>query len=331
MHRLHSTLTTITALATIYALVAWIAGPLTLAHFFITLTAIDHWHPNWPDPAVVDDIATTLPTLALALAVLCIVLTLVLHLAAPRLRPTHPVPGALGRTALAAGALAATSPHLPTREQFHASLCDALRDAGISAPAALDATDAAMTAHAATDTPADWAGTVRAAALDLAGLSGTYLRVHSREPRLEDTARFLTAYGYPALHVRRVGSTDGEEHTMNFDGIAVQHRTPARDAEAALIELLITAHQAHLASMDDGGSPRNAGTVQRHADALRHVATKLSLRGFVPPELDAQVGRDGIATADELEQWAIAQVVAACSPISRMPLPTMERTIEEGR
>lgn len=82
--------------------------------------------------------------------------------------------------------------------------------------------------------------------------------------------------------------------------------------------------------MADNGDPTHAGHVERAAKALRHVATKLALRGFVPPELDAQIGHPGVATADEMEQWAIAQVVAACSPMTSAPLPTTARTTEGG-
>ena len=208
----------------------------------------------------------------------------------------------------------------------------AVTGAGIPDEQALAAVDAAM-ALADSDDPRDWAGRVRREAVTLAGLDGTFIRVQSREPDLAETARFLTSYGYPTLRVTQVGTPkqgDGHESAVvNFDGLAVQHRTDAHHAEGALIELLIIAHQAHMASMADNGAPAQTGKVERAAKGLRNVATKLALRGFVPPELDTQIGRDGIATADELEQWAIAQVVAACSPMTNAPLPTTERLTTE--
>lgn len=326
------TLTTIAWLAGIYALAAWLAGPTQLAHAFIKLTAIDQWHPNWPSSATVDAAATALSTVA---AILAITLFALLMIFRPRNRYAGP-PAPAGAAAIAAstGSTAfALQSRTPTRQQFHAELCHSLTGAGIPDAQALEAVDAAM-ALADSDDPRDWAGRVRREAVKLAGLDGTFIRVQSREASLSETARFLTSYGYPTLRVTQVGTPrqgDGHEsEVVNFDGLAVQHRTDAHHAEGALIELLIIAHQAHMASMADNGAPDQSGKVERAAKGLRNVATKLALRGFVPPELDAQIGRDGIATADELEQWAIAQVVAACSPMTNAPLPTTERLTTEG-
>lgn len=328
MHPIRRATAALVTVTGLYAAAAWIIGPTRLADWFTTLTAIDHWHPNWPDPATVSATSHTLAQLALYFCLGGIATYVALAALGPRLASgtAAAVPTGSAR-AIGGQALASIAGIRPTRERFHSQLFDALRDAGIAPTQALEATDTAM-ALADTDDPAHWAGRVRAEAMNLAGLHGRFLRIHSREAHLDETARFLTNYGYPALRVTHVGRTgEGDGHEMNFEGLAVQHATDARDAEEALIELLITAHQAHLASMADNGSSSTIGKVERYAEALRHVTTKLALRGFVPPELDAEVGRDGIATADELEQWAIAQVVAACSPMTRMPLPTIERTL----
>lgn len=325
---------TIGITAGLYSIAAWAFGALPLAHALITLTAIDHWHPNWPDPATVDDIATTLPTLTTALAIAALIAyvgTGYLHRWAtpPALSSGVASAAALPVAAMAGGAL---YPYKPTREQFHADLTGMLRDAGCAPDKALEGADAAMLT-ADTDDPADWAGRVRDEALTLAGVTGPHARVLSREPHLAQTALFLQDYGYRALLMKRVGDPFGTTETgdLNFNGLLVFHRTSASAAEDALIELLITAHQAHMASMEDNGERAKADATERHATALRHVCTKLALRGFVPPELDAEIGRDGTATAEELERWAVAQVVAACSPMTRMPLPTVERTLGGDR
>lgn len=311
-----------------YSILALLIGPTTIVHAFVTLTAIDHWHPNWPETTTVDTTAEALPPLTVALAV-----TMLLAYIATGYLQRWNTPPALSSAMLnpAAQPIAmagrALLPYTPTREGFHADLTEMLRDAGLAPTTALEVADAAMLT-ADTDTPADWAGRVREEALTAAGMTGHHSRVLSCEPHLAQTVRFLQDYGYRALLMKRIGdrSTTTEPDDLNFDGILVYHRTTAHAAENALIELLITAHQAHMASMDDNGERGKANTVQRYAQRLKHVCTKLALRGFVPPELDAAIGRDGTATAEELERWAIAQVVAACSPMTRMPLPTVERT-----
>lgn len=334
MHTLRRLFAAIGITAGTYSILAFLLGPTAVAHAFVTLTAIDHWHPNWPEATTVDTTAEALPPLAVALAV-----TMLLAYIATGYLQRWVTPRALSPTLAAAQPMAMAMagrsllPYTPTREQFHADLTEMLRDAGLAPAKALEVADAAMLS-ADTDTPADWAGRVREDALTAAGITGHHSRVLSREPHLAQTVRFLQDYGYRALLMKRAGErrfAPPEPGDLNFDGILVFHRTPAHAAEDALIELLITAHQAHLASMDDNGEPGKADTVQRYAQGLKHVCTKLALRGFVPPELDAEIGRDGTATAEELERWAIAQVVAVCSPMARMPLPTVERTLGGGR
>lgn len=327
--------------AALYTVATALFGALGFAHALITITAIDHWHPNWPDPATVDDIATILPTLTTATAIAMLIAYIATAFLDRWFGPSS-LPSGMSAAARfpVAQAMAgrAVHPYKPTRADFHADLAGMLRDAGCTPDDALAGADAAMLS-ADTDDPADWAGRIRQEALNAAGVYKTYVRIFSREPRLAETARFLQDYGYRALVMKRVeGSMSAkpnsgiptlEETTadfLNFDGLLVFHRTPARAAEEALIELLISAHQAYMASMDDNGEPAKREGVEQYAKALRHVCTKLALRGFVPPELDAEIGRDGTATAEELERWAIAQVVAACSPMTRMPLPTIERT-----
>lgn len=327
-------MTTIGITAGLYSIAAWTFGALPFAHALITLTAIDHWHPNWPDPATVDDIATTLPTFTMALAIAALIAYVVTAYLHRWVIPPTLSSGAASATALPMAAMAgpALYPYKPTRKEFHASLAGMLRDAGCAPDKALEGADAAMLT-ADTDDPADWAGRVRDEALTLAGVTGPHARVLSREPHLAQTCQFLKDYGYRALLMKRVGDVFGtaEAGDLNFNGLLVFHRTSASAAEDALIELLITAHQAHMASLDDNGERGKADATKRGAEALRHVCTKLALRGFVPPELDAEVGRDGTATAEELERWAVAQVVAACSPMTRMPLPTVERTLGGDR
>lgn len=330
---------TIGITAALYSIATGIFGALSFAHWLITITAIDHWHPNWPDPTTVESVAKDLPTLTTALAVSMFLIYIGTSFLNRWLTPPS---SSLGMVSAAATPLATTLalyPYNPTRAEFHADLAGLLRDAGCTPDKALEAADAAMLT-ADTDNPADWAGRVRQEAFNIAGIYTTYARIFSREPHLLDTALFLQDYGYRTLPTKRVGSritpidrngslptvAEANADYLNFDGLLVFHRTSARAAEEALIELLMIAHQAHMASMEDNGAPGKADAVERYAKTLKHVCMKLALRGFVPPELDAEIGRDGTATAEELERWAIAQVVAACSPMTRMPLPTVERT-----
>lgn len=315
--------------ATLYTIAAGLFGALGFAHWLITITAIDHWHPNWPDPTTVDATAKALPVFTGPLAFIMFLAYFGTYYLA-RFFPSGSsvtasrVPVAHGGAAMA---LAGSWPYRPTRERFHTDLCDMLRTAGATPDKALAAADAAMLLTNSDD-PADWAGRIREEALTIAGFTGATLRITSRHPRLEESAHFFNDYGYRTTRLRRVGSNDDtDDHFLNFTGLIVFYRTSAHAAEEALIELLITAHQGHMASMADNGSPGKADAVEQNAKALKHVSMKLALRGFVPPELDAEIGRDGTATAEELERWAIAQVVAACSPMTRMPLPTIERTI----
>lgn len=316
--------------AGIYSIAAWAFGPLPLAHTVITITAIDHWHPNWPDATTVDDIASALPAQTAILAITLLVAYIGAGFIHRWITPPELPPHLSQAATLPAARAGRVLPlYTPTREQFHAELAGTLRDAGLTPDKALATADAAMLT-ADSDKPADWAGRVRKEAFNIAGLTIPHTRVVSREPHLAETALFLQEYGYRALLMKRVGQgialLDDEDDYLNFDGLLVFYRTSAHAAESALLELLITTHQAHMASMDDNGERDKGDAVERNAKALKHVCTKLALRGFVPPELDAEVGRDGTATAEELERWAVAQVVASCSPMTRMPLPTVERT-----
>lgn len=328
MHTLQRLFTAIGIIAGGYSILALLFGSTTIVHAFVTLTAIDHWHPNWPDdPATVDTVARAIPILTIPLT-----LIILLVYATSYLKPSSS-PAMFDYLDQGIGmARLDLSTYSPTREEFQTDLTEMLRDAGLVPDKAQEAADAAML-KADTKSPATWAGDVREEALTVAGITGPQSRVHSREPHLDQTVRFLQDYGYRALLMKRVGTplTPTDPDGLNFNGILVYHRTEAHAAEDALIELLITAHQAHLAANDDNGKRDKAQEVKRYAETLKHVCTKLALRGFVPPELDAEIGRDGTATAEELERWAIAQVIATCSPMTRMPLPTVERTTGGGR
>lgn len=337
MSTIRRIIATIGITAALYAIAATLFGALAFAHWLITITAIDHWHPNWPDSTTVDDTAKALPALTATLAIIMLLAYIGTSLLNRWLTPQQLSSGTLKPMAVAGSALHF---YTPTRAEFHADLSGLLRDAGCSPEKAVEIADTAMLS-ADTDDPAEWAGRVRQEALNIAGIYTPYSRIFSREPHLIETTLFLQSYGYRALLMKRIGSRIGSTDRrlgdlptvaevnadyLNFDGILVFYRTSARAAEESLVELLIIAHQAHMASMDDNGAPHKAEAVERYAKTLKHVSTKLALRGFVPPELDAEIGRDGTATADELERWAIAQVVAACSPMTRMPLPTVERS-----
>ena len=311
----------------IYFIACSLFGALPFTHALITITAIDHWHPNWPDPATVDDIAEVMPDYACLLMILMFLAYIGATYLKHKFSPPPPPAGISlsARSEVMAGS--AVFPYTPSHETFHADLIGFLRDCGASPDKAKEAADTVM----ATGKP-QWAGEVREEALDLAGVSGLYARILSHEPHLEETVQFLKDYGYRATRMRRVApDDDGDAHLLNYDGLLVWHRTEASAAEEALIELLITTHQAHMASIADNGHPSKREDVEQYAKTLRHVCTKLALRGFVPPELDAEIGRDGTATAEELERWAIAQVVAVCSPMTRMPLPTVERALGGAR
>ena len=341
MTTLRRIIATIGITAALYAIATALFGALGFAHWLITITAIDHWHPNWPDPTTVDSVAKDLPTLTTTLAIVMLLIYIGTGFLHRWTTPPALSPGVMSATARpVAMAGLAWYPYKPTRTEFHAELSGLLRDAGLTPKRAVETADTAMLS-ADTDDPTDWAGTVRQEALNIAGIHTPYARVFSREPHLVETTLFLQNYGYRALLMKRIGSriaptdrrlgslptvAEANADYLNFDGILVFYRTSARAAEESLVELLIIAHQAHMASMDDNGAPRKAEAVEGYAKTLKHVSTKLALRGFVPPELDAEIGRDGTATAEELERWAIAQVVAACSPMTRMPLPTVERT-----
>lgn len=313
----------------LYAIACLIFSPPTVAHTLVTLTAIDQWHPNWPDESVVNDVANRL----FRSVILFGPIGLLYYFLMRRFFPSRTASSAaiIGADKTLASSGRMQKPYIPTRKQFITDLAETLRAAGLTPEKAQKTADAAALA-ADEDDASDWYGHAREHALTLGGITGPNTRVLSREPHLDKTARFLREYGYQALRMRRVGaSTAPAPGSLDFDGLLVFHRTPAYDAESALIELLTTAHQAHMASMNDNGYRDTGEGVERHGAGLRHVATKLSLRGFVPPELDAEVGRDGTATAEELERWAIAQVVAICSPMTRMPLPTVERTADGAR
>lgn len=330
--------------STAYFLAATIFGPRQLVDALVTITAIDHWHPNWPAQATVDTAAEVLQALALLIAGFTFIVWITIKMTAPRRHsgigvgsPTAGSAGAAAGSALAPATLAGLPAWNPSREEFHAELCDSLRQAGVSSQAALEAVDTAMATHAQKGRPADWAEAVRGEALTLVGFTTMALRLNSREDHIDATAEFLRDYGYRVLHLHQAG---GHRHpeapsdvgaSLNFDGLLIWFRTDAHAAESALIELLSCAHAAYTASMDDNGAPATSGKVEKYATWLDRVATKLALRGFVPPELDAEVGRDGIASADELKRWATAQVVTTCSPMAQAPLPTIERDIAGGR
>ncbi|WP_030013192.1 hypothetical protein [Curtobacterium sp. S6] len=329
MSTLRRILSTIGALCALYTLAAMLFGSVELMHAFVTITAIDHWHPNWPDQPAADHLGQNVAGLAAAVAVLWFLFFVlapwIIRLASPgRLNTPAAMSGLDDSMGLATAALGSMKPYHPTRAQFHAELCEMLRSVGVSAEGSVEAADMAMLT-ANTHDPADWAAPVRSEALEAAGITGTYVRVHSRESGRAETAQFLRDYGYTAAQMRKVGDGGTDQDSLNFEGILVWYRTEAHEAEDALIELLIIAHQAHRAAMTDTGTAQEAKVMQRHFQSLGYVCRKLALRGFVPPELDAEVGRDGTATAEELERWAVAQVVAACSPMTRMPLPTVER------
>lgn len=309
-------------IAGIYFIASMLFGALPFAHALINITAIDHWHPNWPNPDTVDAVAELSPHLAGALAALMLLAYIGLGYLDRELFPPVSSGVTLSATRPALMAGPALYPYTPSRDEFRDDLIEFLRDSGVSRDKATEVADDVML------TMPSWGGEIRDEALSRAGAGGLYTRILSREPHLDKTAQFLRDYGYRATRMRRVSSDHGgDDHPLNYNGLLVWHRTTASDAEEALIELLIATHQAHMASMDDNGDPTKRGYVEQYATTLRHVCTKLALRGFVPPELDAEVGRDGTASAEELERWAVAQVVATCSPMTRMPLPTVDRTV----
>lgn len=316
------------ALATsLYILLAAIFGVTQVVNGFTTLTAIDQWHPNWPDAATVNAFAHDSYPLAIVAALLLIVAYGCVALGKPvDLRPrTMQTIAPMRAGTLGAAVLRSRFPYQPDADQFRTDLVALLGEAGVSRDIAEEATQTAMSDRRPL-------GEVRRVAFREAGLTAPTIHVRSSMPRLDDTAQFLRGYGYQAVRLREAwGSDEKQTHELNFSGIIVWHRTDAIEAETSLVELLITAHQAYRASMDDNGEPSRRRAVDESASTLKHVCTKLALRGFVPPELDAEIGRDGTATAEELERWAVAQVVAACSPMARMPLPTVERTLGGGR
>lgn len=325
MYVTRNTTTRLNFLAIAYLTTYFLFGPQDLVGAFVILTAIDHWHPNWVGPEPFLAAAHTLTGVAIIYLVVVVINWLAKRLFpnmthAPRNTDVMATLRTDDTTALRALQKVATN-----AEDFRKELQGALLTTGMTPDQATTATQAGMVL-ADTRQPKDWAGPVRDAALEYAGINGQFLRVFSAEPRLVDTAQFLTDYGYMAMPVTCYGTDD---HLLNFDGILVKHNTTSITAEESLIELLVYAHQAHMASMLDTGNLRQRHQVENYSKGLTYVATKLSLRGFIPPELDAEIGGDGTATAEELQRWAIAQVVATCSPISREPLTTIERTIPE--
>lgn len=320
----------LTLITGLYVLLAAILGPTKVIDGFTTLTAINQWHPNWPDQATVDSFArNSLPfviaaALFLVLAYGCVALGKPLDLR-PTPQTIFPTGGRAVIASSRAGGLRSLREYQPDMAQFHLNLIALLREAGVSADVATEA------ARKAVPEPESLrgrsVGEIRQLAFHEAGLTAPTINMQSLAPNLNETVQFLRDYGYQAVRLRHAWpSDDGQKHELNFNGIIVWHRTDAIAAESSLVELLITAHQAYMASVDDNGEPSLTRTVEERDAALTHVATKIALRGFVPPELDAQVGRDGTATAEELKGWAVAQVVSACSPMTRMPLPTIERT-----
>lgn len=315
--------------AFVYALTAVLVGPTRLVDLFVTVTAINKWHPNWPAQSTVHEVANTSPSIAILVAAASALLYVALTLTgAFRVRPLSPTLGsaAMGGPVAMAGFPEFIRPQ--TAQEFQEALLRTLQEAGVGAPQAEAAVSAAMELADTAD-PGDWASRVRERATALAGVNGRFFRVHSQEPHLDATARFLREYGFLVLRFntvfRRKDQAPLDRGLLDFDGLAIGYRSTATVAEESLVELLITAHQAHLAAMEDTGLPSSYRILTERSEALHHVAAKLALRGFVPPELDAEVGRDGVATADELEQWAVAQVVATASPLAVQPLPTVER------
>lgn len=313
----------------IYLLACALFGPVTLAHWFVTVTAIDQWHPNWPDPTTVDTVAGNLQVVVTALALIFAAAVGIVYVLRRWLFPVSRSSAgvALPSTAMGAATVLARKRALyrPGREEFATDLTAMLVEAGAPVEQAELAVETAMASTTSKD-PADWAGQVRDEALGRVGFAGQAQRVISDEPHLEQTAEFLRAYGFRAVRIKHVEGSDRGE-VLNFGGILVWYRSEATDAENALIELLIYAHQAHLASMEDTGERAQRERVERYTESLGYACQKLALRGFVPPELDAEIGRDGTATAEELHRWAVAQVVGTCSPMAQTPLPTVERTI----
>lgn len=321
----------LTLITGIYVLLAAIFGPAKTIDGFTTLTAIDQWHPNWPDSASVHAFANSSLPFVIAAALLLAVAYSGIVLGKPiDLRPTSQTISPTGARAVGTSSLRSLREYQPDMTQFRLDLIALLREAGVSADVATEAAQKA--APEPGSRPGRSVGEIRHLAFREAGLTAPTINMRSQAPNLDETAQFLRDYGYQAVRLRHAWpSDDGQKHELNFNGIIVWHRTDAIAAESSLVELLITAHQAYMSSMDDNGEPSRAQAVEERAQALSHVTTKIALRGFVPPELDAQVGRDGTATAEELERWAVAQVISVCSPMTRMPLPTVERTFEDAR
>lgn len=313
-----------------YALCAAIFGPTSVIDTLTTLTAIDQWHPNWPDPATVNDFADEAYPLACFATLLLLALYCFTWAKPPIRRPDPQTISPMGARAVGVSSLRLHREYQPDIAQFHLDLIALLREAGVSTEEATEAARKATPEQGSR--PGRTVGEIRRLAFREVGLTAPTINVRSQAPNLEETARFLRDYGYRAVRLRHAWPSDDDQaHELNFNGIIVWHRTDAIAAESSLVELLLTAHQAYMASVEDNGEASLSRAVEERDAALTHVATKIALRGFVPPELDAQVGRDGTATAEELKRWAVAQVVSTCSPMTRMPLPTVERTFEEAR
>lgn len=306
-----------------YVLVIGTFGTRGAVEVFVALTAIDHWHPNWPGTdAAVAGLRAAYP-LAMLVLVFCAITGLLSWVLA---RTFNTRPSAFGASlssgssvAMQAAQAVDTAPKLwsSIRDSVRIALVDggaddaeaenAVRDAGSGIDQRKPLTPERMRAvlgHAAAAT-----------GLDLEGPLFTVV-YETRGTDVPAISRVLTDLGYRSV----ADPTCRSPRRMH-----VAYRTEDFFFEACRIELLVAAARAHVAAMParvGGAEVLDAARGRELEGAIRSLqdtARKMYLRGLALPHGDLS-RRFGMRGPDDLEAWAVYEVARSQQPPPQMHL-----------
>lgn len=325
---------TIGAIAAITILLAFTSALLStysarpFVDTFALVTAIDQWHPNWPGNDVVAATLNRPDVLkffawAVGLVGVCYIALVTLK-AGVSPEPRASAAGGAGLATVAQLEAAVEEP-TGTVGQYRAALVQRLVAGGMTAEDAAAAVEAAeaevdgLRKRSAGGTAgAPWKASMRDALIGEVIGAGNACQTLTMDLRTDvkgrtfALAQFLNRYdGRPVLPLRKIHGAAlaaSGNRQWNIDGVILQNR-PDRDlaADRSLMALLAVAFIAHdTAARDDGSGPDE---VNNALEGLRRHCRREALMGFIPAEIAAEAGHSGVATPEELERWAIAQVV----------------------
>lgn len=306
-----------------YVLVIGAFGTRGAVEVFVALTAIDHWHPNWPgtDAAVAGLLAAyPLAMLALVFCAITGLLSWVLARVSGARSSTFgssPSPGSAVAMQVAQAVDASPKPWHAVRDSIRIALVDGGAD-DAEAESAIREAESDIDQRRALSPERVRAALRRASAATGLDLEGPLFTVvyETRGTDVPAISRVLTNLGYRSV----ADPTCRSPRRMH-----VAYRTDDFFFEACRIELLVAAARAHVAAMParvggaEGLDAARGRELEGAIRSLQDTARKMYLRGLALPHGDLS-RRFGMRGPDDLEAWAVYEVARSQQPPPQMHL-----------